>query len=122
MAIGHWHIETCADCGEGVLTRQNGGHEALCKKCKRERKLRYMRDYNDKRVRKRGESIYTIIKDPDPIAGFSKGAQLTKEEHLCMLNMNSYTPGTILRSARGGLWKVIQNKISQELIPLTKVA
>ncbi len=115
MNCGHWHYAPCNQCGIGVLTRQNGGHPVLCKQCKHQRKLEYNRQYNKIRIRRHGESCYTIINDPDPIAGFHAGAMLTKEEHLCMLKMCSYTPGTILLFQRGGKWIVCQTETIQKL-------
>jgi len=89
----------------------------------------YRRDYNDAdRIRDHDRYIrarhkqglygagYCIITDPDPIAGFSAGAMITKEEHKNMLRFNCYTPGTILRGSEGKLWCVAQGAVMQRLV------
>ena len=63
-----------------------------------------------------GAGYYCIITDPDPIAGFSAGAMITKEEHKNMLRFNCYTPGTILRGSGGKLWCVAQGAVMQRLV------
>ena len=63
---------------------------------------------------------YRIVRDPDPIAGFSPGSSITREEHKNMLVYCSYTPGTILISAKGAWWEVVQTEKAQELKPWRK--
>jgi hypothetical protein len=63
----------------------------------------------------RNPAGYKVLYDPDPIAGFSKGATITKEQHIEMLRMNCYTPGTIIKGADGKIWRVIQHVKNQGL-------
>ena len=62
----------------------------------------------------RNPSGYKVLYDPDPL-GFNKGASITKEQHINMLEMNCYTPGTILKATDGKIWRVIQAVKNQEL-------
>jgi hypothetical protein len=61
---------------------------------------------------------YRVVRDPDPIAGFSPGSLITREEHKNMLVYCSYTAGTILIGPKGALWKVVQTERAQELRPI----
>jgi len=58
---------------------------------------------------------YHVISDPIPVedGGFSCESIFSKIEHEEMLEHNSYTLETILRGAKGALWKVIQGKPNQ---------
>ena len=53
---------------------------------------------------------YRIVFDPIPVeeGGFSQESIFSKIEHEEMLGHNSYTIGTILRGAKGALWKVMR--------------
>jgi hypothetical protein len=115
MNSSHWHIAKCAECGIGVLTRQNGGHDILCKEHKHARRFEYNRQYNKIRKTKHGEKSFTVIRDPDPIGGYSCGATFTITDHECNLENNNYTPGTLMKTARGGMYIVVDTGGKQEL-------
>jgi len=100
----------CYMCGSLVRTT---AARSMCPECRAER----TRELQHARWGKcKSEPCgYHIIKDPDSIYGFSSGSIMTIAQHKNMLEMNCYTPGTILKSPKGLLWEVVQTTTVQEL-------
>lgn len=57
-------------------------------------------------IRGRPDAAWVVVLDPDPIAGFSIGAQISWREHIEMLLMCTYTPGTVVEDVYGTRWLV----------------
>jgi hypothetical protein len=101
----------CYMCGSLIRTT---AARSMCPEC-REETIKERENIRNRRKRKLKPCGYRVISDPDPIAGFSKDCSITIEEHKDMLQMNCYTPGTILKSTKGLLWEVVQTTTIQEL-------
>ena len=107
----------CYICGSQVIAKAPGGR-VYCSECRAEQRAE--RDH--RRFRSSGylgrPSGYTVIKDPDDIGGFPREAHISKYENEIMLRESYYTPGTILRSAHGILWRIFNGKKSQKLVKI----
>lgn len=92
----------------GVLTRQNGGHDVLCKDCRKERIKQ--RD-NKRRVYIPDIDSYVVEYDPIPYeeGGFRAGKAYINHEQLRYMLQASYKclcVGTILRDKCGHKYRV----------------
>jgi hypothetical protein len=109
----HYQRE-CFICGTIVIAKNPGGR-IYCEECRLEQdRVRY-RQYHSRKTTGPPNG-YIVIKDPDPIAGFPRGAHITKEESENMLVMCNFTPETILKSVQGHLWRIVQGRKKQKLV------
>jgi hypothetical protein len=98
-------IGRCRECGTDVETKT-----IICDECKKElRNERAHLYYLKNRTSKLDPDALLIVKDPDPLGGFHKGAIIHRWEAICMCRSNhaSFTLGTILEDHTGQHFEVI---------------
>ena len=109
MNYGHWRYAKCIDCGVGVLTRQNGGHDILCKEHKAKRRADRDKRKHEHRYMPIGDpDSYIVIDDPDKGYGYRPGAVMICAQVKFMLleSYQGFTPGTILTNKAGKLFEI----------------
>ena len=104
----------CQICG-CIFEDNYRGNAQYCKPCKKIAN----RD-NKRRYDARSYGSYWVLYDPDPVAGFTKGMKVSREENVNMLRMSCFTPGTLLRSVDGICYEVVQRVTKQTLVEHTK--
>ena len=128
MAYSSWHYSPCVDCSTSVLTRQCGGHDVLCKDCRKER--RRVRDhgrYNSRPGYHHTISVdaIVIVYDPTPYddGGYRCGARFDQKQVECMLRAEycGFAIGTRVMDAAGAVFVIrerMNGKGGMELCPM----
>lgn len=104
----------CIECGKDLHITHMQVRLKYCPECKRiirkkQQNVRNMKISSGEHVPKHEQIGYTLVMDPspDPLA---KGMNITCMEIGFMLEMHSFTPGTILRSAKTNELYVVESR------------